>query len=95
MKTRQQMYEQLMSRASEDVDFRAALLSDPKNALSDELDVSIPDHIEINVHESDLNTVHLSLPPRPRLLDEGQLNSTTAGYDTCKCDDGGCEGSSI
>ena len=64
-------------------------LSDPKNAISKELDVNIPDNLEIKVHESDLNTVHLSLPPSPKVLNEGQLESSVAGS-SCVYD-GGCE----
>ena len=90
MKTKKQMYEELMSKASGDADFRQALLSDPKNAISEEFDIKIPDGIEIRVHESDLNIVHLSLPPDPRVLDQGALNAATGGQG---CGDDGCVGS--
>ena len=87
-KTRRELYNNIMQKSSEDADFRAALIADPKSTLEKEYDVNIPENTEIKVHESDLNTVHLSLLPSPQVLHEGQLSDISAGFDgpDCSCD---------
>ncbi|MCY4230201.1 MAG: NHLP leader peptide family RiPP precursor [Alphaproteobacteria bacterium] len=75
------MQRKLLNRAAEDMDFRAWLVSDPRAAIRAELDVDLPEDISIHVHESDLNTVHLSLPPGQ--LDEEQLEAVAAGRCCC------------
>ena len=54
---------QIVGRASEDTDFRAWLLSDPKGAIEQELGVTIPAWLSIEVHEESGTTAHLVLPP--------------------------------
>ena len=81
MQSAEDMQRRLVDRALEDLDFRARLVSDPKTAIREELDVDFPDDIVIHVHESDMNTVHLSLPPGE--LDEEQLEAIAAGRCCC------------
>ena len=92
LKTRKDIYDNLMQKAAEDADFRAALLSDPKDTIQKEYEIKIPENMEIKIHESDLNTVHLALPISPQALQEGQLagigggaNSPAPGYDCQYC----------
>ncbi|MCY4190670.1 MAG: NHLP leader peptide family RiPP precursor [Rhodospirillaceae bacterium] len=75
------MQQKLLNRAAEDMDFRAQLVSDPKAAIREELDVDLAEDVKIHVHESDFNTVHLSLPPSQ--LDEEQLEAIAAGRCCC------------
>jgi len=81
MQSAEDMQRKLMERAADDMDFRAWLMSDPKSAIRDELDVDVPEDVVIHVHESDMNTVHLSLPPGQ--LDEEQLEAIAAGRCCC------------
>ena len=78
LKTRKDLYNNIMQRASEDADFRAALASAPKETIQKEYEIKIPENMEIKVHESDLNTVHLSLPFSPQALQESQLKDVAA-----------------
>lgn len=81
MQTAEDMQRKLLARAAEDMDFRAQLVSDPKAAIRAELDVDIPEEVSVHVHESDFNTMHLSLPPGQ--LDEEQLEAIAAGRCCC------------
>ena len=74
MKTADEMRQKIIDKAAADENFRSQLLSDPKNAIQGELDVEIPDSLEIHVHEDDGQTAHLILPPNPKLT-ETQLAS--------------------
>lgn len=73
-----EIHSDVQQRSVEDADFRARLLADPKGALNEEYGVEIPDSIDVKVHDSDLNTVHLSLPPTGQLSEE-QLRAISAG----------------
>lgn len=78
----EEMRRQLTEKAAEDPAFRAQLVADPKSVLYQEFGVSVPDNIDIQVHESDMRTVHLALPPSP-VLDEEQLQAVSAGLCCC------------
>ncbi len=73
-----EIHDDVQQRSVEDADFRARLLADPKGALNKEYGVEIPDSIDVKVHDSDLNTVHLALPPTGQLSEE-QLRAISAG----------------
>lgn len=60
----------LLSKASEDIDFRARLLANPKDAIEQEFGVTLPADHEIHVHEESYNATHLVLPPRSKLSKE-------------------------
>ena len=81
MQSAEEMQRKLIDKAVEDLDFRQQLLSDPKTAIREELGVDLPDNVAIHVHESDMNTVHLSLPAGQ--LDEEQLEAIAAGRCCC------------
>ena len=82
MQTAEQMRAHITEKAAEDSAFRAQLLSDPKSVMSQEFGIAIPDNVEIVVHESDMHTVHLALPPSPS-MDEEQLEAISAGLCCC------------
>ena len=82
MLTAEEMRQHLTEKAVEDSDFRRQLITDPKGAIHQEFGIDIPENIEIKVHESDMSTVHMALPPSP-VLDEEQLEAISAGLCCC------------
>ena len=58
--------ERLLSRAAEDPSFRARLLDDPKEAIVQELGVTMAEGHRIHVHEESDTETHLVLPPRSK-----------------------------
>ena len=66
-----EILELLLSRAGEDPDFRARLLSKPEATLKEEYGFAVPDGMKLKVIEDSRTTSHLVLPPNPQLsLDE-------------------------
>jgi hypothetical protein len=71
----------VIERAQRDESFRQRLLDDPKAAISDELDVEIPDSLEIRVVEEQPEEVVLVLPAaaRAREVTDEQLAGVAGG----------------
>ena len=82
MKSGDEMLRQIVEKSALDADFRQQLLADPKGTIGDELGITIPDSMNIVVHESDMQTVHLALPPNPHITEE-QLEAVSAGLCCC------------
>jgi len=82
MRSGDDMLRQIVDKSSLDTGFRQRLLADPKDAISGELGITIPDSMNIKVHESDMQTVHLALPPDPNITEE-QLEAISAGLCCC------------
>lgn len=82
MRSGDQMLEQIVEKSALDPDFRQQLLADPKAAISAELGITIPESMNIQVHDSDMQTVHLALPPDPHITEE-QLEAISAGLCCC------------
>ncbi|MYH57145.1 MAG: NHLP leader peptide family natural product precursor [Boseongicola sp. SB0675_bin_26] len=82
MRSGDEMLKQIVDKSAVDSDFRQQLLSDPKSTISGELGITIPDSMTIEVHESDMQTVHLALPPDPNITEE-QLEAISAGLCCC------------
>lgn len=82
MRSGDEMLKQIVDKSAVDSDFRQQLLSDPKSTISGELGITIPDSMAIEVHESDMQTVHLALPPDPNITEE-QLEAISAGLCCC------------
>ena len=82
MRTGDEMQQHLIEKSAVDEAFRKALLADPKSAISAELGITIPESMSIQVHESDMQTVHLALPPDPHITEE-QLEAISAGLCCC------------
>ncbi len=78
METAQDMRAKIVGKATEDANFRARLLSDPKRAISQELGVAIPASMAIEVHEDSDATAHLILPPGSR-LSQSDLQTVAGG----------------
>ena len=82
MRSGDEMLKQIVDKSAVDSDLRQQLLSDPKSTISGELGITIPDSMTIEVHESDMQTVHLALPPDPNITEE-QLEAISAGLCCC------------
>lgn len=78
----EEMRQHLTDRAMEDADFRRRLFSDPNAVIADEFGVEVPENFTILVHQSDANTLHLTLPAGPELNEE-QLEMISAGLCCC------------
>ncbi len=78
MQSAEAMWKRLSDRAGEDADFRVELMADPSTVIGRELDIEVPDGIDLHIHENDMRNVHLTLPAIPR-LDEAQLEQVAGG----------------
>ncbi len=81
MTTATEMRTQILSRASEDEEFRARLIADPKATISAELGTTIPEGFDVVVYEDSATTAHLVLPPSPALT-EAELQAVAGGHHT-------------
>ena len=82
MQSAEDMRAHLTAKVAEDSAFRAQLVADPKGIMNQEFGITVPDNIDIVVHESDMRTVHLASPPDP-VMDEEQLEAISAGLCCC------------
>ncbi len=82
MQSGDDMLKQIVEKSALDSDFRQQLLADPKSTISQELGITIPESMTIQIHESDMQTVHLALPPDPHITEE-QLEAISAGLCCC------------
>ena len=64
METPKEIRMKIVGKATGDADFRARLLSDPKGVIGQELGVTIPASLSVEVHEESGTTAHLVLSPR-------------------------------
>ena len=78
METPNEMRMKIVGKAAEDADFRTRLLSDPKGAIGQELGVTMPASLSIEIHEESDATAHLVLPPDSK-LSEGDLQAVSGG----------------
>ncbi len=82
MKTAPEMLSHLAERSVTDMDFRAQLLSNPKGVMHEEFGITIPDSMDIEVHEGSMNKIHIALPPSQNMSEE-QLEAISAGLSCC------------
>ena len=82
MRSGDEMLQHIVQKSALDEDFRRALLAAPNAAISEELGITIPESMTIKVHQSDMRTVHLALPPDPHITEE-QLEAISAGLSCC------------
>ena len=82
MRSGDDMLKQIVEKSALDSEFRQQLLDDPKSAISAELGITMPESMNVVVHESDMQTVHLALPPDPNITEE-QLEAISAGLCCC------------
>lgn len=71
------MQAQIIARAVADRDFRARLLADPRAAILGEFGITLPQRMNLEVHENGGNVVHLVLPVVH--LTEAELELVAAG----------------
>lgn len=86
VQTAEEMQRQLIAKAGEDADFRAQLVANPKATVKQEFGIDVPDFVNFQVHESNMNDLHLVLPPGPDAwmeLDEERLEAIAAGLCCC------------
>lgn len=76
-----EMRRQITDKAIGDDNFRSSLLANPKEVISSELGVDLPDDVQIMVHQSDSKTVHLALPVTE--IGEEDLEAIAAGRCCC------------
>ena len=76
----EEFHSYLRNKAVEDMEFRTRLLADPKSVMEDELNLSIPDDFNVQVHEENATTAHLVLPPSA-VLSEAELQAVSGGND--------------
>lgn len=79
METQDSMQQRLIDKAAEDSAFRARLLAEPREAIREALDVELPGNFDVVVHEDDVRTAHLVLPPSAELTD-AQLEQAAGGF---------------
>ncbi len=72
--------EELITRATEDPDFRARLKSDPRGTLERELGVPVPADTEITVLEQSRNHAYVVIPVKEELSEE-ELAGAAGGSD--------------
>ncbi|MXY15322.1 MAG: NHLP leader peptide family natural product precursor [Proteobacteria bacterium] len=82
MRSGDDMLKQIVEKSALDTEFRQQLLDDPKSTISAELGITMPESMNVVVHESDMQTVHLALPPDPNISEE-QLEAISAGLCCC------------
>lgn len=82
MRSGDEMLKQIVDKSALDSDFRQQLIADPKSTICAELDITMPESMNIQVHESDMQTVHIALPPDPTITEE-QLEAVSAGLCCC------------
>ena len=82
MRSDDEMLRQIVEKSALDPEFKQQLLSDPKGTITQELGITMPDSMTVKVHESDMQTVHLALPPDPNITEE-QLEAISAGLCCC------------
>lgn len=78
--------QQLRTKACNDGDFRERLKRSPKDTLSEMLAISLPDKLEIRVHEDNNQVIHLVLPPaNSQELSAEELESVAGGACWTNC----------
>ncbi len=70
--------DRIASRAAEDSDFRARLVTNPRETIAREFGVSLDEDHEIHVHEETYSATHVVLPPRSK-FSEAERKEAKAG----------------
>ena len=70
----------IVGKAVEDEAFRARLLADPKAVIEEELGLTLPPGLAVEVHEEGADTAHLVLPPPRGALSDEQLARVAGGF---------------
>ena len=78
MTTATEMRTRILTRATEDGEFRSRLLAAPRAAIQAETGATIPEGFKVLVHEDSATTAHLVLPPSPELT-EAEMEAIAGG----------------
>jgi hypothetical protein len=60
----------LIQKCWKDAAFRKEVVSNPKGMLERYVGQKLPEQVQIFIHEEDVNTLHLSIPPSPSNVTE-------------------------
>ncbi len=82
MKTGFEMQDILQRKSAEDSEFRSQLIANPKEVINQEFGIDVPENMDIHVHESSLQDIHIALPPA-NIMTEEQLEAVSAGLCCC------------
>jgi len=74
------LQEWLMAIAMNNDAFRQRLLHDPREALADELGLSLPQGVTMQVHEDTPTTIHLVLPLKPQRGEPGERSEAELAH---------------
>ena len=69
MKTRTELDAELIARVTDDEDFRARLLENPREVIQEAVGIDIPEDFTFHIHEENSMTAHVVLPSADRLTD--------------------------
>jgi Nitrile hydratase, alpha chain len=81
--TRSELEAKLVARAWADEGFRRRLRADPRAVVAEEIGVSVPDSIEIEVLEETPEKAYLVIPLNRVEISDERLDVAGGGYCTC------------
>ena len=76
MQTAEQIRNEITARAAAEPDYRARLLSGPREAIEEVTGSAMPENFSVRIHEETFETFHLVLP-QPTRLSDSQLESVS------------------
>lgn len=79
--SRREVEEKLIKKAMEDPAFYGQLKDNPREILSKELGINLPDDVTVTVHQETSRDIHLVIPTDE--LGDQELDSVSGGGDTC------------
>lgn len=74
MNTRENVEKLIIEKAMKDDLFREQIISNPRETISAEIGINIPDSFNIRVLQEDANTFYLVLPPVDAKNEDGELS---------------------
>jgi hypothetical protein len=77
--SRQEFERRVFELAATDADFRRALLDNPRQALSEKLQLELPGEVELKVLQETPTTFYLVLPVSPAEMSESDLEKISGG----------------
>ena len=78
--TQEELHDRIITKASEDGEFRARLVADPRTTIHELTGTPIPEAFTVEVHEESATSFHLVLPPDSR-LSEDEMAQVFGGID--------------
>lgn len=77
MSAEQQLLSQIIEKAWNDPVFKQKLLSDPKAAILESFNITVPSNIELHALEETPNNFYIVIPPAPQ-VNAASEDETTA-----------------